>query len=51
MMAVDVMWGTDMSQTVTSVEGVAHVFVAAGVYRTLFFGHQAALCGHMRGDR
>src|SRR4249920_3388501 len=26
--AVDVMWGTDMSQTVTLVEGVAHVFVA-----------------------
>jgi transposase InsO family protein len=26
--AVDVMWGTDMSQTVTMVEGVAHVFVA-----------------------
>jgi putative transposase len=25
---VDVMWGTDMSQTVTLVEGVAHVFVA-----------------------
>ena len=26
--AVDVMWGTDMSQTVTLAEGVAHVFVA-----------------------
>jgi putative transposase len=26
--AVDVRWGTDMSQTVTLVEGVAHVFVA-----------------------
>jgi hypothetical protein len=25
---VDVMWGTDMSQTVTLTEGVAHVFVA-----------------------
>jgi putative transposase len=25
---VDVMWGTDMSQTVTLAEGVAHVFVA-----------------------
>lgn len=26
--AVDVLWGTDMSQTVTLAEGVAHVFVA-----------------------
>jgi transposase InsO family protein len=26
--AVDVVWGTDMSQTVTLAEGVAHVFVA-----------------------
>ena len=26
--AVDVIWGTDMSQTVTPAEGVAHVFVA-----------------------
>ena len=26
--AVDVMWGTDMTQTVTLSEGVAHVFVA-----------------------
>ena len=26
--AVDVMWGTDMTQTITVAEGVAHVFVA-----------------------
>ena len=26
--AVDILWGTDMSQTVTLAEGVAHVFVA-----------------------
>src|SRR4249920_3225502 len=26
--AVDVLWGTDMSQTITLVEGVAHLFVA-----------------------
>ena len=26
--AVDVLWGTDMTQTITVAQGVAHVFVA-----------------------
>ena len=44
--APDVMWGTDMTATVTVAEGAAFVFVAVDHCATACIGLHAAKCGN-----
>ena len=44
--APDVMWGTDMTATMTVAEGVAHVFVAVDPWATECIGLHAAKSGN-----